>query len=100
MAMANTIPLPYKADNVTVTADFNLTNAVMYAGYMFDGSEAQDQFFTGTIDVVFNLDVGEAGANPAGYDFGVVFYVQAFVTDSCAAACLRYLEVSYTLPKY
>ncbi len=98
--MANTVPIPYKAKNIIVTVDFDLYNALMYVGFISDGSEAQYQFFEGTTDRVFEIDAEEALANPAGHNMGVSFYIQAANSDPCGSACLRSMKISYILPRY
>ncbi len=101
IGMANVIPLPSKARNVTVTVEFSLNNANMYIGYLVDGQEVvQEQFFTGTVDWVFEFNVADAGVRPAGHDFAVQFYIEPHNDGPCGIACLKYMEISYTLPTY
>ena len=101
IAMANRVPIPSKAQNITVTANFDLYNARMYIGYLRDTSEAtQVQFFSGTADTEFEFDVSSAGINIQRHDLGVAFYIESYTTDTCATACLKYLKISYTLPTY
>ena len=101
IGMADDIPIPSKARNLTVTVDFGLENAHMYIAYVVDGQESlQNQFFAGTADQVFDIDVDEAGVSPAGHDFRVLFYIEPHTSSPCGSACLRYMEISYILPRY
>ena len=48
----------------------------------------------------FEIDVEDGGVYPAGHDFGVQFYIESHTTAPCGSACLKYMEISYTLPRY
>ena len=101
MAMANRIPIPPKAQEITVTADLDLEDARMYIGYIRDSAEiTQVQFFSGTANREFEFDVSSAGINLQRHDFGVALYIENHNTDTCATACLKYLKISYKLPTY
>lgn len=101
ITMADSIPLPFKAKDITVTANLNLVNANCYIGYLVDGQEVkQAMVYSGTVDSVFTIDVGQENVRPAGHDFAVQFFVEKKQADACGIVCLKYFSISYTLPRY